>query len=94
MEKEYNECQSDISRLRTDISLDEAAIKGCKKHIAVYTKNIDTFPDVCEECGRPYSKKIRKRLLRHSGLVLTGSTGILKLTPLQGSNMKNSFWPR
>lgn len=61
VEKEYNECQSDISRLRTDISLDEAAIKGCKKHIAVYTKNIETFPDVCEECGRPYSKKDKEK---------------------------------
>lgn len=61
VEKEYNECQSDISRLRTDISLDEAAIKGCKKHIVVYTKNIETFPDVCEECGRPYTKKDKEK---------------------------------
>ena len=61
VEKEYNECQSDISRLRTDISLDEAAIKGCKKHIAVYTKNSETFPDVCEECGRPYTKKDKEK---------------------------------
>lgn len=61
VEKEYNECQSDISRLRTDISLDEAAIKGCKKHIAVYTKNIETFPDVCGECGRPYTKKDKEK---------------------------------
>ena len=61
VDKEYNECQSDISRLRTDISLDEAAIKGCKKHIAVYTKNIETFPDACEECGRPYTKKDKEK---------------------------------
>lgn len=61
VEKEYNECQSDISRLRTDISLDGAAIKGCKKHIVVYTKNIETFPDVCEECGRPYTKKDKEK---------------------------------